>query len=149
MIQAITQPALATQYSVSPHYLSLHHSSDRDVSAKPAYLSSFMLDRLAFLSSQAQWILLTAECPRPSYQHLMAYNIDCHNILQIRSSKYLSETDVVIKAIKSGNASAVIASNQISPLDQRLLYTIAQQHHCELFFMDNHTHEQYTRRLIS
>ncbi|GLT19380.1 cell division inhibitor SulA [Vibrio zhanjiangensis] len=92
--------------------------------------------RLAGLSRQNQWILFTAECPRPSLELFVAYKVSCNNIVHMKPSKTLPEMAIVEKAIKSGNASAVVASGNISLADQQLLTSLANQHHCEVFFID-------------
>ncbi|MBF9000109.1 hypothetical protein [Vibrio nitrifigilis] len=96
--------------------------------------STDMMLRLANLSNQQQWILYTAECQRPKYQELAAYHIQCDRIIHMKPSQYRSELDIAIQAIQSGNASAVVASNNISPTNQKLLIKLGQQHHCAVFF---------------
>jgi ribosomal protein L7Ae-like RNA K-turn-binding protein len=53
----------------------------------------------------------------------------------MKPSQTLSELEIVIKAIRSGNASAVIASNTIEPINQHLLKQLAAEHHCDVFFV--------------
>ncbi len=102
---------------------------------KPA-LSHPILSRLAQLSQQQQWILYTAQCPRPRYQQLSKYRIQCHKVIHMKTSYFRSEVEIVIQAILSGNASAIIASATIDIADQIRLRYIAKQHHCEVFFLN-------------
>ncbi|PJC87785.1 hypothetical protein CSW98_01260 [Vibrio sp. HA2012] len=100
---------------------------------------SLLSDRLALLSHKKQWVLFTSECPRPSYEELSRYHINCNNIIQIKHSSSLSEEEIVIKAIKAGTASAIIASDQLSASSRHVIEQIARQHHCEVFFVARNT----------
>lgn len=95
-----------------------------------------ILSRLAQLSEQRQWILYTAQCPRPRYQQLSMHRIQCHKIIHMKASHSDSEIDTVIKAIKSGNASAIVASANIDKVNQRRLQQMAKLHQCEVFFLN-------------
>ena len=95
-----------------------------------------MLSRLAQLSVQHQWILYTAQCPRPHYQQLSIHRIQCHKIIHMKASRSGSEIDIVLKAIQSGNASAIVASAGIDKANQRRLQHMAKQHQCEVFFLN-------------
>lgn len=104
----------------------------------PSVTTGFSPDaqqRLAQLSAYKQWILLTAECSRPNEQQLQALHQRGHNMIQMKPSKSLSEWDIAMKAIQSGNASAVVVSNRMSPLKQRQLQAIAHRYHCEVLFV--------------
>ncbi|NVD06743.1 hypothetical protein FCU94_07430 [Vibrio sp. JPW-9-11-11] len=103
---------------------------------QPMNINQDVLSRLAGLSSQKQWILFTAQCPRPDYDQLSACRISCTKIIQMKASQTQSEFEIVTKAIQSGNASAVIASTQIPPVEQRLLQDLAVQYQCEVFFVE-------------
>ncbi len=103
---------------------------------QPMSITDGALSRLAGLSNHAQWILFTAECPRPDYDQLAACNIRCNKIIQMKPSQVQTEFEIVIKAIKSGNASAVVASNNIPAVEQNLLKTLANEHMCEVFFVE-------------
>ncbi|MGX1925087.1 SulA-like leucine-rich domain-containing protein [Vibrio sp. NH-7] len=103
---------------------------------QPMNIDDTVLYRLASLSHQKQWILFTAECPRPDYEQFASYNVSCKKIIQMRASQTQSEVEIVTKAIQSGNASAVVASNQISELDQALLTDLANQFQCAVFFVE-------------
>lgn len=113
-------------------------------SANPSYLSSSfsaipvtsrMMSRLAQLSQQKQWILYTAQCPRPQYHELAAHHIQCEKIIHMKASQSHSEIEIVSKAICSGNASAIIASGEIDIVSQKLLAQMAKEHQCEVFFL--------------
>lgn len=54
----------------------------------------------------------------------------------MKPSQQLSEVEIVIKAIQSGNASAVVASNKIALMNQSMLRDIAQRYQCEVFFVE-------------
>ncbi|WP_333004580.1 hypothetical protein [Vibrio coralliilyticus] len=121
------------------------HTTNRSVSkfnvlaqpTQPMNIAESTLSRLAGLSNQKQWILFTAECPRPDYEQFSSYNVSCTKIIQMKSSQIQSEFEIVVKAIKSGNASAVVASNNIQLVEQSLLHDLASQYHCEVFFIES------------
>jgi cell division inhibitor SulA len=95
-----------------------------------------VLHQLSQLSEHQQWILFTAECPRPQLDLLSSYHIATHKVIHIRSSQYQSELEIIIKAIESGNASAIVASHQISPSQQARLKQLAKKNQCEVFFVE-------------
>ncbi|MCG9597582.1 hypothetical protein L1D15_12730 [Vibrio sp. Isolate25] len=119
------------------------HRTNRSVSkfnvlaqpTQPMNIADSTLSRLAGLSNQKQWILFTAECPRPDYDQFSSYNVSCKKIIQMKPSQTQSEFEIVMKAIKSGNASAVVASDNIEPVEQSMLRDLAVQHRCEVFFV--------------
>lgn len=51
----------------------------------------------------------------------------------MKASRSGSEIDIVLKAIQSGNASAIVASAGIDKANQRRLQHMAKQHQCEVF----------------
>ncbi|MEH0760031.1 hypothetical protein H4F20_10045 [Vibrio sp. 16] len=110
---------------------------------QPMNIDDTVLYRLASLSHQKQWILFTAECPRPDYEQFASYNVSCKKIIQMRASQTQSEVEIVTKAIQSGNASAVVASNQISELDQALLTDLANQFQCAVFFVEGRSFQYH------
>ncbi|MHC6527074.1 MULTISPECIES: SulA-like leucine-rich domain-containing protein [unclassified Vibrio] len=130
MFQAHTHSASFSKYNVLAQ------------PTEPMKIPREALQRLAGLSSQGQWILFTAECPRPDYKQFAASNVSCNKIIQMKPSRSQSELEIVIKAIKSGNASAVVASNQIDVVNQHLLKDFGRVHHCEVFFVEGRT-KQY------
>ncbi len=95
-----------------------------------------VFNRLSNLSNHHQWILFTAECPRPQYHELTAHQIHCNKVIHMKPSRSQSEITIVMKAIQSGNASAVVASNNIDIVSQKLLQKMAAEHHCEVFFIE-------------
>lgn len=109
----------------------------------PMNIDDATLYQLAGLSHQKQWILFTSECPRPDFEQFASYNVSCKKIIQMKASQTLSEAEIVAKAIKSGNASAVVASTQISPLDQSLLIDLASQYQCAVFFVEGRTYKYH------
>ncbi|CAM2834774.1 SulA-like leucine-rich domain-containing protein [Vibrio mytili] len=110
---------------------------------QPMDVSEQLLMKLAVLSQQPQWILYTAECPRPDFDQLTASNICCKNIIQMKPSQQLSEVEIVIKAIQSGNASAVVASNNIATMNQSMLRDIAHRYQCEVFFVEGRVNQYH------
>lgn len=97
--------------------------------------NSDMFSRLSSLSQHKQWILFTGECPRPQYHELSAHQIHCSRIIHMKPSQSQSEITIVMKAIQSGNASAIVASGNIDIVSQKLLQQMANEHHCEVFFL--------------
>ncbi|WP_237665855.1 MULTISPECIES: hypothetical protein [unclassified Vibrio] len=95
--------------------------------------------RLAKLSQQKQWIFYTAQCPRPQYHQLAAYQIQCEKIIHLKASQTRSEIEIVMKAIQSNNASAIVASGDIDLISQKLLAHMAAEHQCEVFFLTSST----------
>ncbi|HCE2454716.1 TPA: hypothetical protein NGU08_005021 [Vibrio parahaemolyticus] len=110
---------------------------------QPMDVPDQLLSKLAVLSQQKQWILFTAECPRPDFEQLTASNICCKNVIQMKPSQQLSEVEIVIKAIQSGNASAVVASNKIALMNQSMLRDIAQRYQCEVFFVEGRVNQYH------
>ncbi len=94
------------------------------------------LANLAQLSQQSRWVLFTAQCPRPQQQALDSYQVQSHKVIQLMASKNLTEVEVVIKAIESQNASAVVASDSIDPVTKKLLIEHGKQFHCDVFFVE-------------
>ncbi|WP_428772337.1 SulA-like leucine-rich domain-containing protein [Vibrio sp.] len=122
MIQA--QPRTYSKYNVLAR------------ATQPMAVDHGVLSQLASLSMQNQWILFTAECPRPHYDQLAAVDICCNKIIQMKPSHALSEFEIVVKAIRSGNASAIVASTAISTVDQALLVDLGSQYQCQVFFVE-------------
>lgn len=96
-----------------------------------------LLTRMALLSNQEQWLLFTAQTPRPSAKELSQYNICCERIIHMKPSRQMNEMETVEKAIRSRNASAIVASNQIDSFGQQYLRALAKQNQCEVFFIDH------------
>ncbi len=88
------------------------------------------------LSQRQQWIMFTAQCPRQEVLTLAANKSWSNKVIHIMPSRQLSEFAVIEKAIRSGNASAIVASDQFSFEQQNWLSALAQLHQCQLFFVD-------------
>lgn len=106
---------------VSPTNDSLFHGLHRELHA---------------ISQRKQWIMFTSQCPRQSIIDISAHQTWCNKVIHLMPSRQLSEFDVIEKAILSGNASAIVASNHISRAQQSRLFAIAQAYDCHLFFVD-------------
>ncbi len=102
----------------------------------PMNLADDVIAELARLSHGDQWIMVTANCPRPHHPQFSQYKASCNKIIQMMPSQTLSEIEVVMRAIQSGNASAVIASNDIDIANRHFLRVLAAQHQCEVFFVE-------------
>ncbi|UUM31691.1 hypothetical protein [Vibrio japonicus] len=126
-----------------PHIRSVSKFNVLAQPTRPMSIDDSVLTRLAGLSNQEQWILFTAECPRPDFDQFSSYKVSCTKIIQMKPSQTLSELEIVIKAIKSGNASAVVASNDITNIDQVLLRSLGRQYQCEVFFVEGSTHKYH------
>ncbi len=61
----------------------------------------------------------------------------------MKPSQQLSEVEIVIKAIRSGNASAVVASNKIALMNQSMLRDMAQRYQCEVFFVEGRVNKYH------
>ncbi|WGY46720.1 hypothetical protein [Vibrio sp. ABG19] len=109
-------------------------------SYRPVSVNQDMMSRLARLSQQQQWILYTAQCPRPQYDTLAAHQVQCGKIIHMKPSQSQSELEIVMKAIQSGNASAIVASGAIDFVNQKLLQQLARDHQCEVFFLHSTQH---------
>lgn len=131
MIQAHTQANTFSKYNVLAQPTS------------PMSIDNATLSRLAGLSGQQQWILFTAECPRPDYEQFASYHVSCKKIIQMKPSQKQTEFEIVQKAIQSGNASAVVASNNIPFVEQSLLRDLANQFQCEVFFVEGRVNQYH------
>ncbi|WP_088132839.1 hypothetical protein [Vibrio gazogenes] len=98
-------------------------------------MESYLYDRLAQLSQLQQWILITSESHRPDLRSLDSYKIPGHQVVQLRPSKTMDEYHVIRKAILSGNACAIVASQRLTEQAQKKLIQLGQQYHCEVFFV--------------
>ncbi|NLS11356.1 hypothetical protein HGP28_00460 [Vibrio sp. SM6] len=132
-----------TQYghalSSSSHSTSAHRYSRYNVIAQPTRpmaLSEAMLFELAFRSQQPRWVMVTHQCPRPDFNQLSSHAIRCQNVVHLKESHHFTEADIIIKAIDSGNASAIIASNHIDKITQQKLKAYAVARECVVFFIN-------------
>ncbi|MDW6003806.1 SulA-like leucine-rich domain-containing protein [Vibrio mangrovi] len=112
----------------------IHHYSG-DNAAQQYAMKTSLYDRLALLSQQQQWILVTSESHRPDLRSLVSHKIPGHKVVQLRSSRTMDEYHVIRKAILSGNASAIVASQRLTEQEQTLLTQLGRQNHCEVFFI--------------
>ncbi|CAM3586485.1 hypothetical protein [Vibrio aerogenes] len=112
-----TQFTHPVSYDLNPFSPVFHHISQR----------------LESLKSVPQWILITAECPRPEMALLLSSQL-CQKTIQLRPSRCMNEYEVVMKAIRSGNACAIMASGHFSSQQQASLNRLSRQHQCEVFF---------------
>ncbi|MDC0609690.1 SulA-like leucine-rich domain-containing protein [Vibrio sp.] len=98
---------------------------------------SELFDQLAQTIRSNQWIWFTSQSIRPSLQQLSASNIPVNQVIQLKASAHLTEFEVARKAIKSGNASALVVSKQLSKLEQNILRDLSDEIGCQLFFIDS------------
>ena len=94
-----------------------------------------ILRNLAHKSRQKQWILFTSECQRPCIEQLEYFQIHCDKIIQIKASQTKNEFEVASQAILSGNASAVVASENLVKCERESLKKLGQKIGCEVFFI--------------
>ena len=118
-----SSPLIHGAFASASH--SAHHSTDKALFAK-----------IALLSNQHQWLLFTAQTPRPSAKHLQKHNVCCDRVIHMKASHQMTEAETVEKAIRSKNASAIVASASIDQFSQQYLRTLGMRFQCEVFFMD-------------
>ncbi|GAL21025.1 superfamily II DNA and RNA helicase [Vibrio maritimus] len=94
-----------------------------------------VLEKLSKLTSRPQWILMTAECPRPSAGQALHFHKLGKHMVQMKPSASLTQYQVVEKAIRSGNACAIIANGQFSTQEQATLNALALSQQCEVVFL--------------
>ena len=94
-----------------------------------------VLRHLADKSRQKQWILFTAECQRPCTEQLEHFQIHCDKIIQIKASQTKNEFEVASQAILSGNASTVVASENLTKYERESLKRLGRKIGCEVFFI--------------
>ncbi|MEZ9330243.1 hypothetical protein AB4152_14550 [Vibrio breoganii] len=119
------------------HFQNLNNSNT--LSLSPSAYQPCNLDRLAKASSARKWILFTAQTHLPELKDLQTYSVDCEKIIQLKPSNKSNEMEVVIKAITSGNASAVVASGNIDAVAQKQLQQLGKDHDCDVFFSTSNT----------
>ncbi|WP_299690637.1 SulA-like leucine-rich domain-containing protein [uncultured Vibrio sp.] len=119
------------------HSSPLVHCAFTSVSRKGKHSNEQALfARMALLSSQHQWLLFTAQTPRPSAKKLKQHNVCCDRVIHMKASCQMTEVETVEKAIRSKNASAIVASTSIDPFSQKYLTTLAKRFQCEVFFIN-------------
>lgn len=99
-------------------------------------LSNDILSKVNQLIGKKQWVLLTAECPRPTLQQMRRYHALGHNMVQMKPSHTLTQAKVVEKAIRSGNACAVIANGYFTTAEQASLHILAVKFDCEVIYLN-------------
>lgn len=82
-----------------------------------------------------QWIWFTSQSVRPSTAQLASFNIPVNQVIQLKASSNLSEFEVATKAIKSGNASALVVSNAMTQQQQDHLESLSRAYQCSIFFV--------------
>lgn len=82
-----------------------------------------------------QWIWFTSQSVRPSTAQLSSFNIPVNQVIQLKASSNLSEFEVATKAIKSGNACALVVSNAITQQQQDHLENLSKTYQCRIFFV--------------
>jgi cell division inhibitor SulA len=107
--------------------------------------SERIYSELAKLSAQKQWILYTANCPRPVQAELVKHDINCKNVIHMKPSNLYSEEEIVIKAVNAGTASAIVASAGLSAHSIARIKEVAGLRGCAVFFLNqspqpNHMH---------
>lgn len=126
-------------------YSKTHHSNRcatyEDQANRLAYHEA-IYTKLAQYSVTRQWILFTAETERPNRHQLATYHVVPDKVIQLKKSQTLSEYEVVKKAILSGNACAIVLSDQLLPSQRTELEQLALLHRCELLFHKN-SHYRY------
>ena len=106
-----------------------------DSAAAQRGIQDEILEKLSQLTSRPQWILLTAECPRPSTSQVMHFHKLGNHMVQMKPSVSLTQYQVVEKAIRSGNACAIIANGYFTTQQQATLNALALGHQCEVIFL--------------
>ncbi|CAH0525819.1 hypothetical protein [Vibrio hippocampi] len=100
-------------------------------------LNDDILCKVNQLISKKQWVLMTAECPRPTMAQVSRFHALGQNMVQMKPSHTLNQFQVVEKAIRSGNACAVIANGTFSTSEQARLHTLAIEFDCELIYLNS------------
>ncbi|USD64130.1 SulA-like leucine-rich domain-containing protein [Vibrio sp. SCSIO 43136] len=103
---------------------------------QPSHNSETLVNHLARLSHKSKWIYFTAQCQRPKQGWAKYARFTTSRLIHLMPSRHLTEKEVIIKALQSGNASAVVASERFSLIDKRHLKQRANQLGCELYFAD-------------
>ncbi|QMV14271.1 hypothetical protein [Vibrio spartinae] len=120
-------------YSSGLHHYTGRHSPQN--ATRHDAMASYLYDRLAQLSQLPQWILVTSESYRPDLRSLDSHKIPGHQVVQLKASKTMDEYHVIRKAILSGNACAIVASQRLTEQARKQLIQLGQQYHCEIFFV--------------
>jgi cell division inhibitor SulA len=81
-----------------------------------------------------KWILFTAQCNRPTAHNLQRFSIPVTKVVHMKQSQLKTEIEVVMDAILSGNASAIVASDKIDFVTQNQLHELASEEGCKVYF---------------
>ncbi len=92
---------------------------------------------LAFVSKSDKWVFFTNSCPKPDIHWLSKKDVDCSKVIYLKASSISDEIKVVMDAILSNNASAIVASDHIDTITQNQLISLGEQHDCFVSFIDN------------
>lgn len=103
-------------------------------------LTSRLANRLAKASNEPKWILFTADTASPDVEELKKNQVECNKVIQLKPSYKSSEEEVVIKAIISGNASAIVASHKFDKASKAYLARLGSRFGCDVLFSEP---EQY------
>ncbi len=125
---------------IANRYASISHMETRHISACS---TNSIYAELAKLTRHKQWVLYTANCPRPSHSELLQYRVNYQNIIHMKPSRHFTEEEVVIKAIKAGTASAVVASSELSSYARDRIQSLAFEKGCKVFFLSKLPEPQY------
>ncbi|MGO2324268.1 hypothetical protein [Vibrio casei] len=126
----------------------LNHSSATLASNEDMFsASSPLLSRLSMLSKRPSWLLFTSEATLPTTSELIAFGIDTNKVIKIKASTSMSEKDIILKALKAQNASAIVSGDNFTEEEKNELTLKAKQVSCEIFFMDQHIRRTLTRNL--
>jgi cell division inhibitor SulA len=98
--------------------------------------SDVIASQLAYASTKNKWILFTGHCPKPDLNWLSARNVDCSKVVYLKNSEHSEQIKVIMDAILSGNAAAVIGTNAIDAISQQQLSKLAQDNDCSVHFVD-------------
>ncbi len=98
---------------------------------------------LARLTRQKQWVLYTANCPRPSHAELIQHQVNYQNIIHMRLSRHLTEEEVVMKAIEAGTVAAIVASSRLNACARAQIQSRAFEKGCEVFFLSESPEPRY------
>lgn len=99
-------------------------------------ITNSLHQRLREISQRNKWIMFTAECSREIFDELREDSYNYQHVVQLKPSKHDDEYEVVVKALCSGNASTVVASNNISPTERTQLQCLAIERRCDIYFVN-------------
>jgi cell division inhibitor SulA len=98
--------------------------------------SNVIASQLAHASTKSKWILFTGHCPKPDLNWLSARNVDCSKVVYLKNSEHSEQIKVIMDAILSGNAAAVVGTNAIDAISQQQLSKLGKDNDCSVHFVD-------------